>query len=147
MRQEVGGMTSQREQRREREGSRTLRVLDDATVRRLEQHWLQGWNDGDVDTIMAPFAPDVVFASPGISIVTGDPSQSTVVGSDALRAYLEHALRFSSGVRYSLQTTYVGTKSIVLVYECGVPDGPQKRGADLMRVDDDGRIVEWRCHY
>jgi hypothetical protein len=33
------------------------------------------------------------------------------------------------------------------VYECGLPGRPPKIGADLMRVDADGNIVEWRCHY
>ena len=47
-------------------------VIDDSTVRRLQQHWEDGWNQGDVDTIIAPFAVDVVFTSPGIAMMTGD---------------------------------------------------------------------------
>jgi hypothetical protein len=41
---------------------------------------------------------------------------------------------------------YAGTDSVVLTYTCGLPDGPQKSGADLMRVGADNTIVEWRCH-
>ncbi len=38
------------------EGSRAVRVLDDATVEMLARSWEDGWNRGDLETIMAPFA-------------------------------------------------------------------------------------------
>ena len=122
-------------------------MLDAATVQTLERHWEEGWNGGDLETIMAPFAPAVVFSSPGISMLTGDPAKTTIEGYDALRSYIEDALRRAGGVRYSLHSTHVGTDSIVLVYSCGLPDGPEKLGADSMRVDADGKVVEWRCHF
>jgi hypothetical protein len=122
-------------------------MLDDATVQILQRHWHDGWNHGDVDTIMGPFATDVVFSSPGIAMMTGDPSKTTIEGRDALRAYIEGALRRTRDVRYSMNARYVGTDSIILVYTCGLPNGDQKLGADSMRVDDSGKVVEWRCHY
>jgi ketosteroid isomerase-like protein len=129
------------------EGSRAVRVLDDATVETLARHWEDGWNRGDLETIMAPFASDVVFSSPGISMMTGDPAKTTIEGADALRAYVDAALRRTRGIRYTLQATFAGVDSVVLVYTCGLPDGAQTPGADLMRVDSDGNVVEWRCHY
>jgi ketosteroid isomerase-like protein len=129
------------------EGSRAVRVLDDATVQMLALHWEDGWNRGDLETIMAPFAQGVVFSSPGVSMMTGDPARTTIEGADALRAYLDAALRRTQGISYTLQTTYAGTDSVVLVYTCGFSDGAQKPGADLMRVDRDRMVVEWRCHY
>jgi ketosteroid isomerase-like protein len=129
------------------EGFRAVRVLDDATVEMLARHWEDGWNRGDLETIMAPFAADAVFSSPGVSMMTGDPAKTMIEGADALRAYVDAALRRTRGIRYSLQATYPGIDSVVLVYTCGLPDGAQKQGADLMRVDGDGRVVEWRCHY
>lgn len=124
-----------------------MRILDEATVERLARHWEDGWNRADVETIMAPFAADVVFSSPGIAMLTGDPARTTVEGHDALREYIEDALRRTPGVRYTLRATYAGTDSLVLVYACGLPDGTQKLGADSMRVGPDRQVVEWRCHY
>jgi hypothetical protein len=124
-----------------------MSTLDDDTVRRLERHWEDGWNSRDIDVIMTPFATDVVFGSPGISIVTGDPTRSTIAGHDALRAYIVNALRLTPELRYTLTATYTGADSIVLVYECVLPGRPPKPGADLMRVDPRGQVVEWRCHY
>jgi hypothetical protein len=34
----------------------------------------------------------------------------------------------------------------VLAYACGIP-GAEKLGADLMRVDANSQVIEWRCHY
>jgi steroid delta-isomerase len=129
------------------ERSDAVRVLDDATVHMLARHWEDGWNRGDLETIMAPFAQDVVFSSPGVSMMTGDPAKTTIEGADALREYIDGALRRTRGISYTLQATYAGTDSVVLVYGCGFPDGAQKPGADLMRVDRDRMVVEWRCHY
>jgi hypothetical protein len=122
-------------------------TLDNATVATLQRHWEDGWNRADLDMIMAPFAANVVFGSPGIAMMTGDPTKTTIAGYDALRDYIGSALRMTPGVRYTLRATHVGTESIVLVYACGLPGRPEKIGADLMRVDADGKIVEWRCHY
>jgi hypothetical protein len=122
-------------------------MLDDSTVQALQRHWEDGWNQGDLDTIMAPFADDVLFASPGIALMTGDPTRTSITGAAELRSYIDGALRKTRDVRYTLDATYVGPDSIVLVYSCGLPNGPQKLGADLMRVDDTGKVIEWRCHY
>jgi hypothetical protein len=97
---------------------------------------------------MAPFAAGVVFSSPFVSKLGGDPARTTIEGHDALRTYVDDALRRTPGIRYAIDGMHVGTDSIVLVYTCSFPDGrPDTRGADLMRLDEQGRVVEWRCHY
>ena len=123
--------------------------LDDAAVARLARCWHDGWNAGDIDTIMAPFAGDVVFSSPYVPRFTGDPQRTTIEGSAALRTYVEQALQRSPGIRYTLDATYAGTDGIVLVYRCHYPDPdrPDKAGADSMRVNGRGEVVDWRCHY
>ena len=122
-------------------------MLDDATVEDLQRHWDEGWNAGDLATIMAPFAPDVVFSSPFVARLTGDPAKMTIDGHDALRSYVGDALRRAPGIRYTLDATYAGTDAVVLVYTCYAPDGTVRRGADSMRVGATGKVVEWRCHY
>jgi SnoaL-like domain len=124
-------------------------MLDDATVRELAHCWHEGWNKGDLETIMAPFAADVVFSSPYVPRFTGDPQRTTIEGAAPLREYLAAALVRTPGIRYTLDATYAGTDAVVLVYVCHYPDPdrPDKPGADAMRVDAAGRVVEWRCHY
>ena len=122
-------------------------MLDDSTVTDLQRHWHDGWNAGDLATIMAPFAADVVFSSPFVPRLTGDPAKTTIDGHEALRSYVDYALRRTPGIRYTLEATYAGTDTVVLVYSCVAPDGTVRRGADTMRVDAAGKVVEWRCHY
>jgi hypothetical protein len=122
-------------------------MLDDATVQNLQRHWDEGWNAGDLATIMAPFAADVVFSSPFVPKLTGDPAKTTIDGDEALRSYVEYALRRTPGIRYTLDATYAGTDAVVLIYTCYLPDGTVRRGADSMRVNAAGQVVEWRCHY
>ena len=121
--------------------------MDDATVEALKHHWEEGWNGEDVDTIMAPFADDIVFSSPFIAQLTSDPAKTTVEGFEALRTYVAGALERTPGIRYTLQDTYAGTDTVVLLYSCVLPDGRTKLGADSMRVDGSGKVVDWRCHY
>jgi hypothetical protein len=122
-------------------------MLDEAIVTRLERHWLEGWNGEDVDLIMAPYAEDVVFSSPFVTRITGDPAKATIEGKAALTDYVDAALKRTPGIRYSLDATYVGNDAIVILYTASLPDGSTKTGADLMGVDGDGQIVDWRCHY
>jgi ketosteroid isomerase-like protein len=122
-------------------------VLEDQIVAEIARHWDEGWNGADVDVIMAPFADDIVFSSPFIPRLTGDPTQRTVDGSPALRRYVVDALARAGDVRYTLHQALAGSDTVVLVYICHLPDGSDRPGADLLRVDPDGKVVEWRCHY
>jgi ketosteroid isomerase-like protein len=121
-------------------------VVAPTVVAELARHWEDGWNAADVDVIMAPFAADVVFSSPFVPRLTGD-GRDTVEGREALRSYVVDALERASDVKYTLDAALAGTDTVVLVYRCHLPDGVTKPGADLMRLDGDGRVVEWRCHY
>jgi hypothetical protein len=122
-------------------------VLADEVVAALVRHWDDGWNGRDVDVIMAPFAAGIVFTSPGIPKITGDPARRSVEGADALRRYVADALARAGDVRYTVERALAGTDSVILVYTCHMPDGSDRPGADLMRVDDAGEVVEWHCHY
>jgi hypothetical protein len=81
-------------------------MLDDATVQNLQRHWDEGWNAGDLATIMAPFAADVVFSSPFVPKLTGDPAKTTIDGDEALRSYVEYACAAprGSGTRSTRRT-------------------------------------------
>src|SRR5262249_7518895 len=96
-------------------------VLDDATVTMLERHWEDGWNGCDVEKIMEPFADDIVFTSPFVASITNDPAKATITGRDTLRSYVADSLRRVPDIRYTLDATYVGTESVVLLYTVHLP--------------------------
>jgi hypothetical protein len=122
-------------------------VLDQGTVQKLQRHWERGWNGYDLETIMGPMAEQVVFSSPFVARMTGDQVRTTIEGVDALRSYVADSLHRVPGISYVLDSTYVGTETVILAYSIRLPDGTQRSGADSMRVDSDNQVIEWRCHY
>lgn len=122
-------------------------MLGEKTVENLLWHWDEGWNTEDLATIMSPFAENVVFSSPFVPKLTGNPDRITLDGYEALRSYVRYALQHAPGIRYTIDSSYVGTDTLVIVYTCHNPDGSIRRGSDFMRVDDSGKVAEWRCHY
>ena len=123
-------------------------MIDAAAAQALARHWDDGWNGEDLEEIMAPYADDVVFTSPFVARVSGDPAVTSIVGKEALRDYCAAALRRTPGIRYTVDAVHLGTDTVVLDYTVRFPDGrPDTTGADLMRVDDEGKVVEWRSHY
>jgi hypothetical protein len=123
-----------------------MTTVDADLAAALGRDWEDGWNACDVDRIMTPFADDVVFSSPFVSRLTGGAAE-TIDGYDALRTYVADALRRAPGIGYKLDATFVGSDTVVLVYTCHFPDGTHKTGADTMRVDAGGKVVDWRSHY
>ena len=51
------------------------------------------------------------------------------------------------GITYRLDTTYIGADTAVIAYTFRLPDGTEKTGADFMRVDSKGKVVDWRSQY
>lgn len=123
-------------------------AVDASTVDDLRQHWEEGWNHSNVDVIMAPFAPDVVFSSPFISRLTGDPTATQIRGFEAVRKYCaESFVRATSGITYTVDAAYAGTDSVVLQYTVHHPIFGDRRGVDTMRLGANGKVVQWSCHY
>jgi hypothetical protein len=122
-------------------------MLDNAIVEKLETHWYEGWNNGDIDIIMAPFGENVAFDSPSVPRLTGQPGRTTLEGLEAVRAYMADTLQRIVGVRYTHDATYVGTDGIVIVWTAHSPDGSTIGGADTMRVGPDAKVFDWRSFY
>ena len=96
---------------------------------------------------MEPMGEKVVFSSPFVATLTGDPAQTAIEGYAALRSYIADSVRRTTGIAYTLDKTYIGTDSVILTYTFRLPDGSEKTGSDIMRVDATNQVVEWRCHY
>ena len=125
-----------------------VRAVDAATVERLGRHWEDGWNGEDVEVIVAPFAADVVFSSPFVPRITGDPAITAVEGYDAVRQYVADSFtRATPGIRYTLDASYACADSVVLLYTVHHPRLGDRPGADYLRLDAAGDVTEWGSHY
>lgn len=124
-----------------------LKAIDGETVERMRRHWEDGWNQNDADLICEPFAPDVVFSSPFVPRIVGDPDVWEIRGYDAVRQYVVDSFeRATQGIRYRCDEAHAGTDCVILTYTVLHPAG-ERLGVDLMRLDERGQVVEWRCHY
>jgi len=124
-----------------------LKVIGGQTVERMRRHWEDGWNQNDADLICEPFASDVVFSSPFVPRIVGDLDVWEIRGYDAVRQYVVDSFaRATQGIRYRCDEAHAGTDCVILTYTVLHPAG-ERLGVDLMRLDDAGQVVEWRCHY
>jgi ketosteroid isomerase-like protein len=63
--------------------------------------WVEAWNSGDLERIIAHYAEDVVFSSPLVRTM-GEGNSNTIRGRKALRAYFSAALRKFPLLRFRL---------------------------------------------
>ncbi|UGQ11986.1 nuclear transport factor 2 family protein [Yinghuangia sp. ASG 101] len=122
-------------------------MITDELVAKLWRHWEDGFNQYDVDLVMAPIDEDIVFSSPFVRRRTGDPAKVTVEGFDTFRDYIDDSMRRLPGIRYTIDSVLVSPRTVVFLYGIAFADGQTANGADYLRLNDAGRVVEWRCHY
>lgn len=66
-------------------------MLDPQRARELIDRWIAAWNRHDLQAVMAMIADDVVFESPFLVHMYGEPS-GRLRGKRALRGWFERAL-------------------------------------------------------
>jgi hypothetical protein len=122
-------------------------MLDDQLVSALQHHWEDGFNKFDIDIVMEPIGEDILFSSPFVPKMTGNPDQLTIEGRQTFKDYILESFRRVPELSYSLDSTFVSTQTLIFIYSCYFANGETKTGADSLRVDSMGKIVEWRSHY
>ena len=89
--------------------------MDRAHAERFVRHWLDAWNDHDLEQILSHFTEDVVFTSP-VSAQLIEGSDGVLRGKAALRDYWAEGLRRIPDLRFEVIDTYVGVNTIVIHY-------------------------------
>jgi ketosteroid isomerase-like protein len=109
---------------------------------KFAHEWLDAWNKHDVDLIMKHYADSIVFCSPIVQKVLGDPN-GIVQGIDNLRNYFSRQLNKFSTLRFQLLDVFASPQSIVLYYKIN-------RGllaAEVMVMDSDMKAVKVYANY
>lgn len=79
------------------------------------QHWVEAWNDRDIDAVLGWFAADVVFTSAlADQVVPG--SGGVIRGKQALRHYWTEALRHNPELHFDLVGVYFGVDTVVIQF-------------------------------
>lgn len=104
--------------------------------------WIAAWNRHDLDVILSHYADEVVFTSPFVARLTGDPA-GTIRGTTALRAYFAAGLAKFPDLRFRLRHALPGVSSLVIVYDS--VEG--LLAAEAFEFDPAGKVCRVTCHY
>lgn len=104
--------------------------------------WLAAWNAHDLAAIMRHYSEEIVFTSPFIQRILGDPA-GTVRGLADLRAYFERGLAAYPELHFVPEAAVPGVNSVVLLYR----SVNQLRAAEVMTLDPAGKVIAVAAHY
>jgi ketosteroid isomerase-like protein len=90
-------------------------MIDRAWAERFAHDWIAAWNSYDLNAILRHYAEDVVFHSPRIAVVMGEPV-AAVAGKTALARYWTKALSQGKDLKFHLERVYVGSDSLSISY-------------------------------
>jgi ketosteroid isomerase-like protein len=112
-------------------------VIERAWVERYAHEWAANWNARDLDSLLAHYAPNVVFRSPRIPIVLGT-QRTYVSGIEELRAYWCKALELAKDIRFEVDSVGVGGDAVSILYR-------NHRGdhvAETLVFDESLKVIE-----
>ena len=116
--------------------------MDQTQADDFARAWIAAWNSRDLERILGHYAEDVALTSPFVARVLG-PGHGTLRGKEALREYWGKALAHYPDLHFTPFRVFAGVDSLVLHYRsvAGLV------GAECMRLDGQGKVVEVIAHY
>ncbi|MCJ2186803.1 nuclear transport factor 2 family protein [Novosphingobium beihaiensis] len=75
--------------------------------------WIEDWNSGDIERILAHYAEDAEFRSPHAVALVGS---GAVRGREALRNYWGPALEQRPKLRFHLKKAFIGHRTVAIHY-------------------------------
>lgn len=113
-----------------------------STLAALGRTWVEAWNTGDLERVLALYDEAAVMTSDRIPFLGFDAS-GTVRGKESLRAYWGKALGLIPNLHFSLIDLFVSPDSVVVFYE----NERAKRICEYLRVNDAGLIVQGSANH
>lgn len=104
--------------------------------------WVAAWNSHSLPDILSHYDDDVVFYSPLVKKLNNDPSGS-LRGKAALEAYFTKGLAAFPDLHFDLYHVLEGVNSVVLYYK----SVNNRLSAELMVLNEQGKVIEVRAHY
>ena len=89
--------------------------MENAEAHAFVRHWLESWNNRDLEAILGHFSEDVVFTSP-LAAIWIEGSGGVIRGKDQLRAYWATGLERNPDLNFVLVDLYVGVDTVVINY-------------------------------
>jgi ketosteroid isomerase-like protein len=112
---------------------------------RLARAWLDAFNRGDVDALIALYAPDATHTSPKIRALHPD-TDGKLHGTEAIAAWWRGAIARLPGLRYRA-TAIIADEHRAIIEYVRLADGePPLEVAEAFDVVD-GRVVASRVYH
>lgn len=77
--------------------------------------WLDGWNEHDVERVLAHFSEDVIFSSPVARLMLPE-SGGVIRGKAQLRTYWSKGLEMIPDLRFEVVSYSLGVDAMVITY-------------------------------
>jgi hypothetical protein len=117
-------------------------MLTEQDAFKIAQTWIEDWNRHDLDAIMSHYAEDIVFNSPIIIKLLGNP-EGKIQGKSALKDYFAKGLAAYPNLKFGPIKILIGVNSLVIYYH-SIKD---LFAAECMVINEQGLVTETKAHY
>ncbi len=106
---------------------------------KFAEDWAQAWNRRDVESVLAHFRDDIIFASPTALAMTGSP---VLHGKGALREYWTKALARIGSIEFSVIRVLwdAASRELAIIYLAAI-DGRSGTVSENLIFDQDGLVA------
>ena len=108
----------------------------------LANHWVQAWNNHDLDSIMTHYEDAVELTSPVAAQLLA-LADGRVVGKANLRAYFQRGLKAYPELHFQLEDVLWGVNSLLLLYK----NQKGTRTGEFMELSAAGKISRVVANY
>ena len=110
-----------------------------ADAEKFAEDWAQAWNRRDVESVLAHFRDDIIFASPTALAMTGSP---VLHGKGALREYWTKALARIGSIEFSVIRVLwdAASRELAIIYLAAI-DGRSGTVSENLIFDQDGLVA------
>ena len=117
-------------------------MLTEHKAKQFAEHWLQAWNNHDIEAIVSHYAEDVEYFSPFLTRLADNPC-GTLRGKSALKEYLAKGLAAYPDLDFVLINVFFGVRSLVIQYL----SVNNLTASEVFEFDENGLVSRVQCHY
>ncbi|HEY2015687.1 MAG TPA: nuclear transport factor 2 family protein [Bryobacteraceae bacterium] len=119
--------------------------MTDRQAEQFAEEWIENFNRGDEDAVLAHFAEHATFTSPRALKIAG---RETLASRGELSAYWKTALRSIRSLHFTLDRVVhdSSARRIAMVYLSEI-DGDRRRAVEIYDFDESGRVIRGEAMY
>ena len=115
--------------------------MDSEKATAFADHWIEAWNNHDLDSILSHYTDDFEMSSPVIVESMGELT-GKLKGKTSVREYWAKALARYPELHFEKLHTLVGVDSVTIVY-----NGVRGLSAEVFYFDKLGKVHSACAHY